>query len=441
MNTPQYGLSTAIAMIVGIVIGSGIFFKSDNILIATGGNVPLGIVLFILAALGIVFGSLTIAQLAGTTEATGGVIAYFEEAWGPQVAAAFGWFQVFIYFPTLTAVIGWVLGTYISDFFHLGSSLLQQCLLGALLIVLLFLLNITAARLGGLLQNASALIKLLPLVLVAAAGLIFGDSTVLSAPLAHPAASSGWLSAVGPVAFSFDGWIIATAISHEIKNAKRNLPLALVCAPLVILVVYIAYFLGICALLGPQTIMNLGDSHVALAAHEVFGPLGGKLIMVFIIISVLGTLNGIILGSIRLPHALAQRHMLPASRCFCQLNDHFGTPLYSAWLALALALLWLLLHFITQSGAFLPNSDISETFIIISYVLYMALYGKVIAHWRLKRQSSLFFGLIAPILAIIGSLFILYCGLQTPHFILGLCFSVFIMISGAVFFRLNQREP
>ncbi len=435
MNSPQYGLSTAIAMIVGIVIGSGIFFKSDNILIATGGSVPLGVMLFVLAALGIVFGSLTIAQLASATDATGGVIAYFEEAWGPRAAAAFGWFQVFIYFPTLTAVIGWVLGSYISDFFQLGSSLLLKCLLGALFILLLYLLNITAARLGGLLQNASALIKLLPLMLVAAAGLFFGDGTALSAPLSHPAASSGWLSAVGPVAFSFDGWIIATAISHEIKNAKRNLPLALVCAPLVILVVYIAYFMGISALLGPQTIMALGDAHVALAALELFGPFGGKLIMIFIIISVLGTLNGIILGSIRLPHALAERHMLPASRYFRQLDDRLVMPIHSACLALALAMFWLLLHYITQAGAFLPNSDISETFIIISYGLYMALYGKVIKHWRHKRQTSLFFGLIAPVLAIIGSLFILYCGLQTPHFVLGLCFSILIMTTGAFLYR------
>ena len=79
MKKNEYGLFTAIAMIVGIVIGSGIFFKSDNILVATGGSIALGVLVFCIAAIAIIFGSLTISQLASRSSQSGGLIAYAEE--------------------------------------------------------------------------------------------------------------------------------------------------------------------------------------------------------------------------------------------------------------------------------------------------------------------------------------------------------------------------
>ena len=82
--TPKYNLMTALAMLVGIVIGSGIFFKADNVLQHTGGSVSLGIVVFILAAIAIIFGSLTIAQLASRSDNHGGIIAYADEFVGPE---------------------------------------------------------------------------------------------------------------------------------------------------------------------------------------------------------------------------------------------------------------------------------------------------------------------------------------------------------------------
>ena len=87
----EYGLFTAIAMIVGIVIGSGIFFKSDNILVYTNGSIIKGVAVFVIAAIGIIFGSLTIAVLATKTTKPGGVITYADEYAGRKIAGAFGW--------------------------------------------------------------------------------------------------------------------------------------------------------------------------------------------------------------------------------------------------------------------------------------------------------------------------------------------------------------
>jgi len=105
MKKNEYGLFTAITMIVGIVIGSGIFFKSDNILIATGGSIALGVLVFFIAAIAIIFGSLTISQLASRSSKEGGLISYAEEYYNKSTSCAFGWFQTFLYFPTLISVV------------------------------------------------------------------------------------------------------------------------------------------------------------------------------------------------------------------------------------------------------------------------------------------------------------------------------------------------
>ncbi len=82
--------------------------------------------------------------------------------------------------------------------------------------------------------------------------------------------------AIVSVAFSYDGWSIAPSICHEIKDAKRNLPLALTISPIIILVVYLSYFLGISYLIGPEKIMETGDMAFSMAARQLFGSLGDR---------------------------------------------------------------------------------------------------------------------------------------------------------------------
>ena len=155
MQKKEYSLFTAIAMIVGIVIGSGIFFKSDNILIYTNGSIKDGIILFSLAAVGIIFGSLAIGVLASKTTKAGGVITYADEYSGKKTACAFGWFQVFIYYPAVTVVVSWVAGIYGAMLFGIEASSYTIALIGTAAIVGCFLVNVLSANLGGYFQNLS----------------------------------------------------------------------------------------------------------------------------------------------------------------------------------------------------------------------------------------------------------------------------------------------
>ena len=435
MKKNEYGLFTAITMIVGIVIGSGIFFKSDNILIATGGSIALGVLVFCIAAIAIIFGSLTISQLASRSSQSGGLIAYAEENYNKSLACAFGWFQTFLYFPTIIAVVSWVSGIYLCLLFGIDGKLETQMLIGFIIMTFVFIINTLSAKLGGLFQNVSTIIKLVPLVLIVIAGLIFGDVSNISLSDVTSMKSFGWITAIAPIAFSFDGWVVATSIGHEIKDSKRNLPKALIIAPIFILAMYVLYFVGISIYIGPETIMELGDAHVDLAANNLLGPWGAKIILIFVVISIMGTVNGLTLGMIRLPHSLAERKMFPKSEFVSKVNDKLLMPVNSALVSFLVCLIWFIVHYITTKFGVLPNSDISEISITMSYVLYIILYFKVYQLGLKGEVKGVWNSKINPTLAIIGSLMILFGSMGNQLFWIYAAFCLLVIISAVVFWK------
>ncbi|MBX7323162.1 APC family permease [Clostridium chauvoei] len=440
MKKNEYGLFTAIGMIVGVVIGSGIFFKSDNILIATNGSVSLGVLVFCIAAIGIIFGSLTISELASRNTKAGGVITYAEYSYNKSIACAFGWFHTFLYYPALISVVSWVSGIYICMLFGFDGGLEVQILIGLAIMIIIFILNVLSAKLGGLFQNASTVIKIIPLVFIAIAGLTFGNPTSISISDITHMQSFGWITAIAPIAFSFDGWIVATSIGHEIKDSSKNLPKALVVAPLFILIIYLLYFVGISIYVGPETVMSLGDAHVDLAANSIFGSWGAKIILTFVVISILGTVNGLTMGLTRLPYSLSLRGIFPKYKVFSKVNEKLGMPVQSSIIAFIISVLWLGIHYLTQKFELLPNSDISEISITINYVLYILLYVKVFRMGRSGEIKGLWKGLLNPLLATIGSLIILVGSMGNPLFWLNASISLMVLIGAIVFWNYQSKK-
>ncbi|MEM1485485.1 APC family permease [Oscillospiraceae bacterium PP1C4] len=441
MERQKYGLFTAIAMITGIVIGSGIFFKSDNILVSTNGNVLDGVLVFIVAAIAIVFGSLAISQLATLTDKPGGIITYAEEFCSTRISCAFGWFQSFAYLPSIAAVVAWVAGNYTCTLFNLPSTLETQTLIGLGFILVLSLFNILSAKLGGYIQNGAMIIKLIPLFLIAVSGLIFGDPAASISYNTTSVGAVGLMSAIPPIAFSFDGWAISTSICHEIKDSKKNLPRALVISPIIILAIYILYFVGISSLVGTENVMTMGNGHVNYAATLLFGDVGAKIMLIFVIISVLGTVNGIMLGSIRLPYAMGLRNMIPGSKTLKKENEKLnGMPLNSAILACAISLFWLGLHYVTQKFGLLPNSDVSEISIVTNYAGYIVLYIAVIRLARKGTIKGVWNGYIVPVFAILGALIILFGGMQNPLFALYMGVCAAIIVIALVYATVNKHK-
>lgn len=403
----QYNIATAICMIVGIVIGSGIFFKSDDILEFTGGNVMLGILVFVVAAIAIIFGGLSISQLAMRTDKAGGIITYMEDAWTKPLSGAIGWFHTLVYYPTLIVVVSWVSGVYICILFGITSTLLIECAIGIVATFIFFGINIYAKKIGNYLQISSTIIKLIPLILIAVLGLATGSPEyVTTSAVIEGTSRMGFIAAIVPIAFAFDGWIIATSLTHEIKDGKKNVAKALIFTPIFIVIVYSLYLIGISAVVGPAEVIRLGDEHVHLAANKLFGASGAKILITFVVVSVLGTVNGLIMGAIRMPYSLAMRGMCPNAKEISKIHEKLGVPVKSGELSLQITLAWYVIHYFTIKFELLGRSDISELAIVMNYVCYIALYVAVINLYKKGEIKSPIKGIVNPIMAIIGSIII-----------------------------------
>ena len=439
-DNKHYGLMTAISMIVGIVVGSGIFFKGDDVLKYTGGNVLLGVLVFCIGAFGIIFGSLTLIEFSVRTKKNGGVAGYFEDFISKSIASGFGWFQTFVYYPTLIAVIGWVCGIYTCSLLGLDSTLELEIILGLLHIVIFYVINIVSVKVGGYFQNLTTIIKLIPLLGIAIIS-IFWSAANPTIPegvelLTKSEVGIGWLSALVPIAYSFDGWVVATSITNEVRNPRKNMTLALIIGPIIVLGVYILYFLGLNKFLGPDYILSTGDDAINKVGEILMGSNGSNIILLFITIAVMGVLNGVILGSLRMPQAIASKKMIPHGERVALINPYNGLSTLSCIISFISSVIWIFIHYITQKSGLLAG-DISELSIVFSYICYVVLYIKVIKMKKDNEISSYFKGIICPIFAIIGSAIIFIGGIisspiYTTVFIL-IC--ILVTLAGYLYYR------
>ena len=248
----KYGLITAICMVVGIVIGSGVFFKAQDILNYTGGNMPLGIAAWLIGGVVMIICALNFSTLSSYYEKVNGLIDYSEATVGSKYAFYVAWFNTFLYCPGMTSVLAWVSARYTVELFGLDATGGLCLALAGFYLVAAYALNALSPKLAGKFQVSTTFIKLVPLVVMAIVGTVAGliNGTTIDAFKTFDVAgeggmASGLFSAVVATAFAYEGWIIATSINAELKNAKRNLPIALTVGSIVIVATYIIYYIGL----------------------------------------------------------------------------------------------------------------------------------------------------------------------------------------------------
>lgn len=430
----KYGFWTASAMVIGIVIGSGVFFKADDVLIASGGDLSTALLAWLIGGSIMVITAYVFSQIATRVERVNGVVDYFEEAYGEKAGYLVAWFMTFIYYPTLVAVLAWVSANYSIGLLGLESGV---WVLSSIYLIFFFLLNCVSPVLAGKWQVSATAIKLIPLFLVAcvgiASGFISGQSLQSFTEAAQNIPSGGGLAvATLATAFAYEGWIIATCINAELRDAKKTLPRALLLGSLVVVVIYMLYYLGISGVLSNDQIIKAGDNAPVEVFSLIFGRLGGTLLTVFVIISCLGTLNGLIMGATRGMFSIASRDLGPYSDFFKRVNATSNSTVNSALLGFCLSAFWLMVWYGNFAGWWGRFMDISELPIAFLYVIYISLYVFV-----MKRFDDLgIFGrFIAPFLAGCGSLYIIWGAVQKDMFIHFLILTALITICGLPFIK------
>lgn len=406
----KYGLFTAICMVVGIVIGSGVFYKAQTVLERTNGNMWQGIASWLIGAAAMMICAVNFSTFANRYEKVNGLIDYSEATVGKKYAYFVGWFQAFIYYPAMTSVLAWVSARYTIELFG-GDITGGMCMtVATAYLCAAYALNALAPKLAGKFQVGTTVIKLIPLILMALAGIIVGmiNGNTSAAFSYRPSDGNGgsFIAAVCATAFAYEGWIIATSINAELKNAKRTLPLALLLGCSIIAAVYILYFIGLAGVIPVETLKELGAT---AAFIKLFGKFGGTILNVFVIISCLGTLNGLMLATTRGVFAVSARGQGPKPEVLQELSPHTNMPTNSSVVGLLICSLWLLYFY----GANLNATNIfgifafdsSELPVISSYAFYVPIFIMyIVKHGKENKMKNF----LLPSLGLLACGFMLF---------------------------------
>lgn len=440
----KYGLITAIAMVVGIVIGSGVFFKAEKVLTATSGDLPLGIISWLIGGLIMIACTYTFSIMATKYEYVNGIVDYAEVSLGKKYGYYVGWFMAIIYYPTLASVLSWVSARYTCVLFGYSPVGGEAMIIAGFYLIASYAINALSPILAGKLQVATTVIKLIPLLLMGIIGTIVGLSngllvenftTVLDS---NVSGGNALFTAVVATAFAYEGWIIATSINAELKNAKRNLPIALIGGSIIIVFVYILYYIGLAGGVTNQEMMASGEKGARLAFESIFSKAGGTVLFVFVVVSCLGTLNGLMLGCTRGMYSIAARNQGPKPELFKQIDKASNMPTNSSIFGLLISVVWLLYFYGSQLaqtswfGQF--NFDSSELPIVTIYAAYIPIFIGLI---KKEKDLPVFKRYIAPILAVLACVFMMVaaCFSHKLHVIWYLILFVIIMIIGAIFYK------
>ena len=405
--TRKFGLATAICMVVGTVIGSGVFFKAQDVLKATGGNMPIGIAAWCITGLIMIICSAQFAIMATKHEKANGVIDYAEKTCGKSYAYFIAWFLVNIYYPGMTSVLSWVSARYFGVLVGWDMTSPQVMLLAGFFLILSYAMNALSPKLAGKFQISATVIKLIPIILMALIGTIVGafNGTIAHNLVTHVgvptggSTMSGLFAAIVATLFAYEGWIVATSINAELKNPKRNLPIALVAGAFIVVLCYVLYYIGVAG--GATNEVLIADG-ATTAFTNVFGKIGGSFLNICIVVSCLGTLNGLMLAETRGMYAIAERKEGPKPEMFSQIDKATNMTTNSAIWGLLLSAAWLVYFYGANldGGWFgLFSFDSSELPIVTIYALYIPMF----IAWMIKeKELNVFKRFILPILSILA---------------------------------------
>lgn len=334
----QLGLFDSTMMVIGIVIGSGIFMTTGLMADALP-SASLILIAWILGGLQMLAGALTYAELGAAMPKAGGQYIYLREAYGKLPAFLFGWVAFIAYLSGTNAAIAVAVSEHLGSFYPAFSTETSLLSVGIFsisggqvfalsLIVGLSLINYCGVVFGKWIQNVFTVLKIGTILFFAIAGLFISSGNHLDLSLnptqmSFSAILTGMGIALVAVNWTVGGWDYVTLAAGEIKNPKRNIPLALLIGTIVILVLY--FLINITYLKAQPMASLAGEVKVGEAtARILYGNGIAGLFTIVIIFSMFGSLNGNILVGPRVTYAMAKDKLFFSSAA--DIHPKFHTP-------------------------------------------------------------------------------------------------------------------
>lgn len=413
----QYGLWTGIAMVVGIVIGSGVFLKAGGVLKLSGGDLRISILAWFVGGFIMVASGFCFAIFATKISNYNGVIDYIETATNKKVGYFFAWLFTTFYYPIIASIVALFAGQYFFELIgvNVGLTDWQNFVFAFIVLILFVVLNYLSPMISSKFQISATIIKLIPIAVIAIAGLfasliVGSDYGVINA-ITNPAKGFevNFGEAVKKTAFAYEGWVCATSINAELKDSKKNLPKALVGGTIAILLFYIIYYISLSSFLGNGGTI-LTDSNAPIVVFEnIMGKVGGAFFTFFIMVSCLGTVNGVSISCTRGMYTMSCRGQGICPEKFKKLGKNQSVSLLSCLYGLGCMILMLGIWYLAMHEVWLFKylGGMDEIVCAIIYGVYITMYVYIIRNFKDYKPFSRY---IMPIIAIIGSVFFVICG-------------------------------
>jgi len=303
---PTLSLFDAVAMIVGLIVGAGIF-GTPSIVAGAAGSEGMVIASWVAGGVFAIIGALSYAELSTAFPSAGGEYHFIQRAYGRSLAFLYGWARMTVIVAGSIAVFAYLFGDYMSRVVNLGVH--SSAIWAALVVGTLTLVNYIGIREGKATQNVFTLLEVGGLVLIVVAGLVLAPEP---APAAAAAAGSGpWYMGAGVgtamlfVLFTYGGWNDAAYISAEVRNRDRNMSRALFISIGLVTVLYVLVNLAYLKGLGYHALAR-SDAVAADLLKSVWGGAGEKLISIMIAIAALTSVNGSMIVGGRSNYALGR---------------------------------------------------------------------------------------------------------------------------------------
>ena len=431
------GLLSATMVVVGSVIGSGIFYKPLDIAQSMP-DVPS--ILACWAVLGVIclFGAFAYGELGAMLPEAGGQFAFLREAYGPFVAFLYGWCLLLVINTGTLAALAVAFAGTVGRLVALPPA--AELGLGAAMVLSLAAVNHFGVRWGALLQNVSTLAKLGALGAIVLGGYLIGQAPpappapIEAAPIVDPL--SGLITACVAVFWAYEGWYQLPFSAAELKNPARDLPRGLILGVLILIVTYVAVNAVYLHLI-PLTEMRALDQDIEvpqLALQRIVGPGGATLLLLLIALSVYGAGNPNLLSTPRALYAMAREGL--AFPVLTRIHPIHRTPTVAIWFQA----LWSLVLLIVLE----TFRDITEFVIFAALIFYgLSVAAVYVLRWRLPTKPRPYRCLgypLTPALFIAAILFVDVQTLMIPEKRANALYGLLIIAAGIPAYLLIRRR-
>ena len=427
------GIVSALSLVVGMVLGAGAFMKPPAVL-EVAGDYNFALLAWIIGGVFSICGGLTLCELGVMFPKTGGMLVYLEKIYGAKVSHLYGWMITVLFAPSL---VGALVG-YFSSVFCLLFAINDAYRMAVSAGVLGFIacINSIGVKQAGYLQTIATFCKLVPILLLAIFGLWKGNGQV-----ALFSASGQGIETYAPFAvailatlFAYDGWAQVASVAGEIRNPSKVLPKAIILGIIFLVIVYACINIALFKIFPVQEMVKLGHDASAVASQRMFGHLGGNLVAVGIMVSILGGINGYIMTLSRTIFSMGERGTIIGAKFLSTIDDDSRSPVNAIIILVVFSFLY---------STLLDADRLSEISMFSIWVFYLLTFiGVIIARKKFAdtpRPYKVIGYPVIPMVAILGAGYVIY-GMLVHQTVNGIASIVLTLIGLPLYYYFDNKN-